>query len=123
MSSSHSDQSPVLACDLSPLTPQQREHHTAQSPLLFASVQEARVLPNGYTFRLPASPDVLVQIADFIAHERLCCSFFNFGVTVEPYGGPIWLSLSGQEGVKALIEAELGAYLPESVALAAGLRA
>jgi hypothetical protein len=112
-----------LACDLSALTPEQREHHIAQSPVLFASVQEARELPDGYSFRIPDSDNVLAQIADFMAHERLCCPFFNFGVTIEPYGGPIWVSLSGEEGVKELIRAEMGGYLPEAVARAAGLRA
>lgn len=112
-----------LACDLSAFTPQQREHHTTNSPLLFATVQEVRELPDGYSFRLPESSDILAKIADFIAHERLCCPFFNFGVTVEPYGGSIWVSLSGEIGVKELIHAEIGGYLPAAVATAAGLRA
>jgi hypothetical protein len=121
MSSSNSERS--LACDLSALTPQQREHHSIQSPLLFATVQEVSALPDGYRFRLTESPEVLAQVADFIAHERLCCPFFNFGLTVEPYDDVIWLSLSGEEGVKELIQAEIAGYLPESVATAAGLRA
>ena len=117
--SSHSEHD--LACDLSALTPEQREHHMAQSPKLFALVQEVRELPDGYSFRLPASV-ALTQITDFIAHERLCCPFFSFGITVEPYGGAIWLSLSGEGGVKALTRAEIMGYLPEGVARAAGLR-
>lgn len=113
---------PDLACNLDALTPAQREHHTTQSPLLFASVQEAHALADGYTFRLPNAPDILARIADFMAHERLCCPFFQFGLTVEPYSKAIWVSLSGPEGVKDLIEAEMGGYLPQDVALAAGLR-
>lgn len=112
-----------LACDLTAFTPAQREHHIAQAPLLFATVQEARELPDGYSFRLPESHDILAQIADFMAHERLCCPFFKFGLTVESYGGAIWAHLTGEEGVKELIQAEIGVYLPESVARAAGLRA
>lgn len=113
----------ALACDLSAFTPEQREHHIAQAPLLFATVQEVRELPDGYSFRVPEAADVLAQIADFIAYERLCCPFFNFGLTVEPYGGAIWIHLSGEDGVKELIQAEMGPYLPEAVAAAAGLRA
>jgi hypothetical protein len=112
-----------IACDLTALTPEQREHHMTKSPLLLAAVQEIRELPDGYSLRLPASSDTLVKIADYITHERLCCSFFNFGVTVEPYGGPIWFHLSGEEGVKELIRTEMGAYLPEAVATAAGMKA
>jgi len=121
MSSSNTESS--ITCDLSAFTPAQREHHIATSPLLFAMVQEVRNLPDGYSFRLPEYSDTLAKIADFIAHEKLCCPFFNFGITVEPYGGPIWLSLSGEEGVKELIQTEIGGSLPESVARAAGLQA
>ena len=121
MSSSNSEHS--IACDLTALTPEQRQHHIANSPLLFATVKEVRDLPDGYSFRLAESSGTLAQIADFIAHEKLCCPFFNFGLTIEPYGSAIWLSLSGEEGVKELIRAEIGGYLPQSVASAAGLRA
>lgn len=119
--SSHTEQ-PDLACNLDALTPEQRAHHTTQSPLLFASVMEARALPDGYAFRLPDTPDILARIADFMAHERLCCPFFQFGLTVEQYGSAIWVTLSGPQGVKELIEAEMGGYLPKDVALTAGLR-
>jgi hypothetical protein len=63
---------------------------------------------------LPNESDMLVTTAQFIALERLCCPFFGFGIEVEPEGGAVWLSLTGREGVKPFIMAEIGAHLPDA---------
>lgn len=111
--------SAIFACDLYALTPEQREHHTQTSPQLFTLVKEIRETEQGYQFRLPADTGVLLQAADFIAHERLCCPFFTFQVEVAAHGSAIWLGLAGVAGVKEFIKAELGEFLPAEVAAAA----
>jgi hypothetical protein len=63
-----------------------------------------------------------MKVAEFIANERLCCPFFGFTVEVEPQGGALWLHLTGRDGVKSFIQAEVGAALNESVARAANFR-
>lgn len=63
-----------------------------------------------------------MKVAEFIANERLCCPFFGFTVEVEPQGGVLWLHLTGRDGVKSFIQAEVGAALNESVARAANFR-
>jgi hypothetical protein len=45
----------------------------------------------------------------------LCCPFFGFALEMEPEGGAVWLSLTGREGVKPFIIAEIGNYLPVSI--------
>jgi len=60
-------------------------------------------LPDGYRFRLPADSTMLVNVAEYISNERLCCAFLRFTVEVEPNGGPFWLCLTGGEGVKEYI--------------------
>ena len=112
----------AFACDMFALTPDERVHHAAASEALFADVQEIRESANGYTFRLPQESATLPRVADFITYERLCCPFFAFNLEVEPQGGPIWVGLSGDEGVKAFIIAELGSLLKEDIAIAAGFR-
>jgi hypothetical protein len=47
-------------------------------------------------------------LGDWVALERRCCPFFGFAIEVEPDGGPIWLSLTGDEGVKDFIRLEIG---------------
>jgi hypothetical protein len=43
-------------------------------------------------------------------------------VAVEAAGGPIWLQLTGREGVKPFIQAEIGEALNDTVAKAAHFR-
>jgi hypothetical protein len=38
-------------------------------------------------------------------------SFFDFSLEVEREGGAVWLSLTGREGVKPFIMAEIGEHL------------
>ncbi len=93
------DDLPATACDLAAIAAEQRAAHQARvEHLWFEAAQEVRELPDGYGFRFSA--DEFPTIAEFIANERLCCPFFNFGLEVTPERGPVWLRLTGREGVK-----------------------
>lgn len=107
-------QSP-FACDMTAIAADQRSSHLAVIETLFRSVESVRELPNGFAFRLPSESDVLRTVGQFITLERLCCPFFGFGVDVGREGGAVWLSLSGREGVKPFIMAEIGEYLPANL--------
>lgn len=100
-----------FACDMTAIAPDRRGEHLATIEKLFRSVVSQLELPNGYAFMLPNEPDVLLSVAQFIALERLCCPFFGFGVEVAREGGPVFLSLTGREGVKPFIMAEIGDHL------------
>src|SRR5215470_15790621 len=97
---------PVIACNLNAIPAQEREEHTATAGKMFAQVQELKPLPNGYALRLPTSSEMVLTAARFIANESLCCSFFTFTLEVESNGGPIWLHLTGDNGVKEFITTE-----------------
>ena len=103
-----------FACVMDAIEPAKRQQHLATARHLFHSVREIRELPNGYGFCLPDESDTLQKIAAFIALEKLCCPFFGFTIEVEPEGGKIWLQLTGREGVKAFIRAEVGEMMGES---------
>ncbi len=109
-------------CDMSAIEPPQRKQHIATATAVFRAVQEIHELPTGYGFCLPNEATVLLQTAEFIMREKLCCPFFGFKVEIEPEGGPLWLYLTGPEGVKPFIQAEIGEALPETVARAAQFR-
>jgi hypothetical protein len=100
------NESPI-ACNLGAFTIEQRRRKEELGSHLWASVQETRELPDGYAFRLPADASSLQNAAEWVALERLCCPFFSFGVEAEREGGPVWLRLTGREGVKQFIRAEL----------------
>jgi hypothetical protein len=112
----------VIACDLSVFTPEEREQHLALCNALFATVREVRDLPDGYAIRLPGESSTLISVAQFIDGERRCCPFETFIVQVEPYGGAIWLHLTGPEGYREAVVADLSRLLNPEVAEAAGLR-
>ena len=92
-----------LACDLTAIPASAREEHVLTAPQLFRLAQEVQELPDGFAIRFLNEPGRVLQMATFVENERLCCPFFNFALDVEPNNGPLWLRLTGQEGVKELL--------------------
>ena len=111
-----------FACDMTAIAVEERPRHVAAIRAVFGAVEAVRELPDGYAFRLANDAALLERAAAFIAKERLCCPFFGFALTLEPEGGPLWLHLTGREGVKPFIRAEIGGALAEPAARATGFR-
>jgi|GEM_PF-72953 Methylase involved in ubiquinone/menaquinone biosynthesis len=99
-------QSPI-ACDMTAIPTNQRQAHLATSRELFSRIEEFRELANGYEFRFTNEAKLLLKLVEFISLEKLCCPFLSFVIEVEPEGGPVWLRLTGREGVKAFIREEI----------------
>ena len=97
------------ACNWSALTAVQQERQRALYRQLRADVEEVLELKDGYAFRHSPDSKVLLALAEFVANERLCCPFFEFAVTVERAGGPVWLRMTGGREGKRVLEAEMGA--------------
>ena len=96
-----SDENQPLACVPSALTPDQQEYWVKEIvPKLYREVQEIQELPNGWVWRLPSTPQVLMLVAEDLNMERLCCPFVNYTLEIEPNHGPFWLRMTGGEGVK-----------------------
>jgi hypothetical protein len=86
----------LVACNWSALTAEQQERQRDLYRQLRADVEEVQELEDGYAFRYSTdSGGVLLAVAEFVANERLCCPFFEFGITVERAGGPMWLRMTG----------------------------
>jgi hypothetical protein len=114
----------IIACNPSAIPAAKREQWAETGKQVYAAVQEVQELPDGYGFRLPADSATLLNVAEYLTNERLCCEFLRFTVEVEPQRGPCWLRLTGGEGVKEYVRSvfETNSLLNESVAMAAGLR-
>ncbi len=97
-----------MACDWTALTAEQQERQWSLRRQLRADVLEVRELADGYAFRHSPEKPVLMALAEFVANERLCCPFFEFGLTVERGGGPVWFRMTGGEQAKRVLEAEMG---------------
>jgi hypothetical protein len=94
-----------FACVMDAIPPSARAPHIENARKVFASATKVSELSDGYSFRLP--PESLLDVAQFVELERLCCPFFGFAVDVEKEGGDVLLSLTGRDGVKDFIEAEV----------------
>jgi hypothetical protein len=112
----------IIACNPNPIPPEQRERWLEVAALMYGAVQEVQELPDGYAFRLPSSPEMLLIVAEDLNIDRLCCPFLRFTLDIEPNGGPYWLRFTGGEGVKEFLRMsfESSSLLDEQVAQAAG---
>lgn len=95
-----------LICVPSAIPAAERLQHFALARKLFCErALERRELPDGYVVRF--SPDDYAAVARFIANERLCCPFLEFQLSVKPDAGPLWLQITGPEGTREMLDAEL----------------
>lgn len=104
-----------IICDLTAIPAAGREQHILNSPRIFQAAQEVHELPNGYAFQLPNEPGMWLALANFVEHERRCCPFWRFGLTVEPHNGPLWLELTGPERAKELLTTALNEEQGEDI--------
>ncbi|HEY6402659.1 MAG TPA: hypothetical protein VI479_14680 [Blastocatellia bacterium] len=107
MNKSVTSESPI-ACNMSALDREQRRRHQSLTKQLRAATQETRERPEGYSFRLPSDETTIQRAVEWITLERRCCPFIAFGIEVGREGGPLWLSLTGREGVKPFLKMEFG---------------
>ena len=113
----NSNEEQALACDLTAIPSDMREEHVLTAPQLFAAAQEVQESQNGFAIRFLNELGRLMAIAKFIENEQLCCSFFHFAVEVESHNGPLWLRLTGGEGVKELLQTTLFESIEDKDAL------
>ena len=96
-----------FACNRLALTPEQRKRHFDElGPALRALSTGVRELPDGFEFMFPADVKTYQLLAEWTAGERLCCPFFDIDLRSEREGGPVWLRLTGRDGVKPFIAAD-----------------
>lgn len=106
----------TIVCNLTAIPAAARGRHMSSAVQLFQATEAVQTLPDGYAFRLPNQSGMWLAAAQFIENERRCCAFFRFVLEVEPNNGAIWLRMTGQEGVKQLLETLFGDQ-PELAAL------
>jgi len=95
-----------FACDMTAIPVEERSAHLSlMQRLMTEAVEDVSELPDGLAFRFPA--DEFEAVTEFVMHERLCCPFLRLTLDVAPDRGPLWLRLTGAEGVKDFIRAEL----------------
>jgi hypothetical protein len=95
-----------LVCVPSAIPARERaQHFVLARELLNSQAAERADLPDGYAFRFAA--DKLVELVRFIDNERKCCPFMTFHLQIGPQAEPIWLRMTGPEGTREVLQAEL----------------
>jgi hypothetical protein len=96
-------------CNIKALTPEERARHKQLSEKLMAARKEIVETEKGYEFRYSPADTSLAELAEWVGAESKCCPFFDFHIDLEREGKLLCLRLTGEEGIKAFIRAELGA--------------
>lgn len=113
-----------IACDPSGISPEEMDRWMKVIiPKVYKAVQEIQELPDGWAWRLPSTPEILMLVAEDLNIERRCCPFINYTLEIPPNKAPFWLRMTGREGVKEFLRMgfEEANYFDEEVAKAAGL--
>jgi hypothetical protein len=97
-----------LICDLSVMTPDERERHQHTYQQLQDRLLSIEELPEGYSLHFPGDTATYRLLVDFVQFERLCCPFFHFTIESEPAQQKLTLALTGSAEVKQFAKAELG---------------
>jgi hypothetical protein len=100
-----------FACDRSALNAEQRKRHfEVLGPRLRSLKKGVRELADGYEFEFAGDPATFQLVAEWTAGEHLCCPFFDIDLRLGREAGALWLRLSGREGVKQFIKADLSRW-------------
>jgi hypothetical protein len=114
---------PVLACTPGAIPRHLRQRWMTTGKQVYAAIEEVQELADGFACRLPMDTETLGKLTDYVSLDRLCCPFVHWTIEIEPNGGPLWLTMKGGDGVKALLRQilETTTLVRESVATAGGL--
>jgi hypothetical protein len=94
-----------IACDLNAFTIEERGRYREVAAAVQRDIREVRELPDGFALRLDPSASLLA--GEFVLFERRCCPFFRIALEWEPAAGPLWLRLTGGDGVKQFVAARV----------------
>ena len=95
-------------CDLAAMNAEQRARYRHVTQQMRATTPVIEELSDGYALRFNVDPSLCLIVAEFMTLERLCCPFLDLTLELVREGGPMQLKLTGREGVKQFLRAELG---------------
>ncbi|MGH8675655.1 MAG: hypothetical protein ACREVG_15260 [Burkholderiales bacterium] len=106
-------ETPPLACVPGAIAAADRAAHFALVRELFERQALDKIeVQGGYRCRFP--PASFEALSRFVSNERRCCPFLAFEITVEPADGVVWLKLTGPEGTRDFLDAQLGAQTTQA---------
>jgi hypothetical protein len=95
-------------CDFSAMDLEQKKRHSILARDLLPKHLEMKELPDGFAFRFSNDRVLFTGLSELATLERLCCPFLTITMELQFDQGPMWLKLTGEDGVKDFLRAELG---------------
>lgn len=95
-----------LSCKLT--TPELQKRKETVIASLKQKILDKKELKDGFAFKFLGTDEVLDELTEFIKTERMCCDFFTFRLLISGDKSETWLELTGVDGAKYFITAELG---------------
>lgn len=103
---------PPIACDLSVLSDRQRDRLEELGSVL-SRVDHIEELDDGYALAfVDASIGLILELAEFVALDGLCCAYMRHAVVCDAGPGLTWLELTGAPEAKQAIAADIGRLVP-----------
>ena len=96
----------VLACNLKAISAAERPRYSELVKRVREAVRDRTEMSDGYVFTLDSKKITLPEAAEWIGMERLCCPFLTLQLSAAANQAHWILTLTGPEGVKALLDAE-----------------
>lgn len=93
-----------MACVPAGIPAAEREAHFALVERLVRAAPRTDI-PGGYAFTFAAS--AFDDVALFVGNERRCCPFLKFDIELAPSEGPLTLRLTGPQGTRVFLDAEM----------------
>jgi len=103
----HDSQLPI-ACDLSTLDSADRVRRAELAATIRSNIARLVETANGYQLHLRGDAEVARQAVELVALERRCCRFLSIDLRRDETTGDSLLEVSGVDGAKAFIAAEMG---------------
>ena len=97
-----------IACDLDALASAERERRRTLVRALAHAIVGRVELEHGFELRVDSARLDLPALAEWIGLERRCCPFLHFRIELAAEDGPVTVALSGGDGVKDFLRAEMG---------------
>ena len=97
-----------ITCNPGAFTADERGKWQALGKRLIAGTKGRRELANGFAFEFDRTAETLREVAEFVEFESKCCPFVDSTVRVLSGGRGVVLEMTGREGVKEMLAAELG---------------
>lgn len=94
-------------CNVKALTTEERARHRELGAKMGVARTATVETEKGYEFQYNPEKLSVGEVAEWVMAESKCCPFFDFHIDLEESGKLICLRLTGSEGVKAFIRAEI----------------